>query len=160
MGFSDSETKAWSTWLSIGRLSMPASFSTRPVLPAAATATFLARMSPRVVFTPTMRSPSLRKPITSQFFNDVDAAPVGAARVAPGDSVVASRAGARLQQAADHRKARLGRHVEAGIEAGRSGRGQQFRVAAFVAHGVAAPRIVVELARAYGRGSECRAART
>ena len=66
-GFSDSDTKACSTWLSIGSLSMPASFMTWPVLPATATATFLARISPRVVVTPVMRSPSRRKPVTSQF---------------------------------------------------------------------------------------------
>ena len=44
--------------------------------------------------------------------DDVDAARRGAARIAPGDRVVARRAAAPLQRRADHRIARVARNVE------------------------------------------------
>ena len=112
-GFSDSETKACSTWLSIGSLSMPASCMTRPVLPATATADLLgADLAAR------RRDADDAVAVAQEagdlaILDDVDAAPVGAARIAPGDGVVAGGAGARLHQPADDREARRARHVEA-----------------------------------------------
>ncbi len=84
--------------------------------------------------------------------DDVDAAPVGGARISPRDGVMAGGAGARLQQPADDGKTRRSRHVEA--------RHQpldvlwpddQFGVDTFVAHGVAAPGEIVELRRRMGQ---------
>ena len=86
--------------------------------PATATATFLARISPRVVGDADDAVAVAQEAGHLAILDDVDAAPVGAARIAPGHRIVAGRAGARLQQAADDRKARRAGDVEAGHQPG------------------------------------------
>jgi hypothetical protein len=66
-GFSASETKACSTWLSIGRV-MPAIAATCEECPATAMPTLPAAMAPRDVSTWVMRPPARRNPVTSQFW--------------------------------------------------------------------------------------------
>ena len=61
-----SETKACSTWLSMGRRN-PAMRATFEVLPATAMPILRALMSPREVRTPAIRPPSRMNPVTSQF---------------------------------------------------------------------------------------------
>ena len=62
-----SVTKAWITWLSIGRRN-PAIAATREELPATASPTFPARIVPRVVSTPATRPLRMTRPVTSQFW--------------------------------------------------------------------------------------------
>ena len=76
-------------------------------MPATATPTFGARMVPRLVSMPTMRSPLLHEARDFAVLDDVDTEPVGGVRIAPGDGIVAGGAAARLQQPADDREARL-----------------------------------------------------
>ena len=66
-GFTPSLTKACKTWLSIGRRmsTMPASSDDEP---ATDSATFPARMKPRLVSTPVTRPFSRRMPVTAQFW--------------------------------------------------------------------------------------------
>ena len=118
VGFSDSETKACSTWLSIGMSSMPASFMTRPVRARHGDG-HLARADLAA------RGGDAGHPVAVAqeaghlaILDDVDAAPVCRARKAPGDRVMAGGAGARLQQPADDGEARRARNVEARHPAG------------------------------------------
>ena len=81
--------------------------------PAATTPTFLAPMKPRVVSTPvTWPLPARRDAGHLAILDDVDAAVGGAARIAPGDGVVARRAAAPLQRRADHGIAGVAGDVE------------------------------------------------
>ena len=71
-GFSPSETKACSTWLSIGRRS-PAIAATREELPATATPTLPAPIGPRVVSTPATLPPVAEEAGDLAVLDDVDA---------------------------------------------------------------------------------------
>jgi hypothetical protein len=63
-------------------------------LPAHGKATFFARISPRLVETPVTRSPSTQEAGDLAVFDDVHAAAVGTAGIAPGDRIVPGGAGA------------------------------------------------------------------
>ena len=78
-------------------------------------------------------------------FDDVDAALVGGARIAPDHGVMARGAAARLQQAALNREARIV-EIEIGRHAPHRVAVEQFGVHAMQAHCIAAPRKGVALA--------------
>ena len=86
---------------------------TRPVLPATATATFLAPDFAARGGDAGDAVAIAQEAGDLAILDDVDAAPVGAARIAPGDRIVAGGAGARLHQAADDGKARRRRRYRA-----------------------------------------------
>src|ERR1700689_769564 len=77
--------------------------------------------------------------------DDVDALGIRAARIAPGDGVVANRAAARLQEPALYGKARIVEIEERNARAHLFAV-EQFRVDAVQAHRIAAPDIGVALA--------------
>ena len=99
-------------------------------MPATASAIFFAVIGPRVVSTPVTRPSALaRKAGDLAILHDVDAEPVGAARIAPDHRVVARRAGARLQQPALDRKARIV-EIEEGRQRAHLLAVEQFRIGA------------------------------
>ena len=116
IGLSPSETKAWSTWLSIGRRS-PARSITREDEPATAHPTLPAAMNPRVVSTPRQTPSSIRNPVTSQFCTMSTPRAIGRARVAPGHRVVAHGAAAALHQPAEDGEPRVVEVEELGASA-------------------------------------------
>ncbi len=77
--------------------------------------------------------------------DQVDAAHVGSPRIAPGDGVMAGRAAAALQQAAEDREAVV-IEIQIGRELAHLLAIEQFAACAFEMHGVAAPGIGVALA--------------
>ena len=106
-----SETKACSKWLSTGSR-RPARAATCELWPATKMAVRPALIRPRVVSTPVDPIAVPQEARDLALFDDVHAQPVGRAGVAPGNRVVAHRAGATLQQAAEDRKSRIRRVVE------------------------------------------------
>ena len=76
--------------------------------------------------------------------DDVDAEPIGGARVAPGDGVMPHRAAAGLQQTAADREARVV-EIEEGQHATHVLRVEQLGIHALQSHGVAAPHVGVAL---------------
>jgi hypothetical protein len=84
------------------------------VWPAATTPTFFAPMKPRVVSTPVTRRRRAADAGDLAILDDVDAAIRRAARIAPGDRVVAGGAAAPLQRRADDRIARVGEMLSGG----------------------------------------------
>ncbi len=77
--------------------------------------------------------------------DDVDAARIGAARIAPSDRVVPGGAAARLQQRAIDGKSRAGREIEIGHNGAHRFAVEQDGVDAVEAHGVAAPAMRIHL---------------
>ena len=111
-GLTGSDTRACSGKLSSG-MRRPARAITTLVWPAATTPTRGVRIGPFEVSTPAM-APS-RVAHEAQHLavlDDVDANRIGAARVAPGDRIVARDAAAALQGGADHGIAHVRRDVE------------------------------------------------
>ena len=97
-GFTGSDTSACSGKLSSG-MRTPAIAMITLVWPAATTPIFLARISPRVVSTASTAPDGVaadRRHLA--VLDDVDAEPVGAARIAPGDRVMPRDAAAPLQR--------------------------------------------------------------
>ena len=78
-------------------------------------------------------------------FQDVDAAAVGAAGITPRNRIMPGSAGAPLHQPTEDREARRARNIDRGHQLLDFGRRHQHRVGVEVAHGVAAPREIVEL---------------
>ena len=105
-GLIGSDTIACSRWLEIGSRN-PAMAASTLEWPATAMATFLAPMAPRVVSTPVTRPFSHLEAGDLAILDDVDAARIGRARIAPGDGIVPRHAAAALQAGADDRIARV-----------------------------------------------------
>jgi hypothetical protein len=80
--------------------------------------------------------------------DDIDSARIRAARVSPGDSIVAGSAAAALQQSAHYRVTRARRTVEQRYHACDFLPVEQFCVYAVQAHGVAAPGVSIEVSMA------------
>ena len=143
-GFSPSVTKACSTWLSIGSR-RPAISPTWLDRPATAIPTLPAAMYPREVSTPRTRPPSMRKPVTSQFW--IRSTPRASAPRANPQATASCRAvpGPPLQEAAADREARVGEVEERPSRPHLLAR-QELRVVPLHPHGVPAPGEGVELA--------------
>ena len=131
------------TWLSIGSRK-PASAPTRDVLPATASPTFVAPMKPRVGLDASDAALLDAEAGHLAILDDVDAARVGGAGIAPDHRVVAHRAAARLHQPAANRKAGIVEIDEGQIVAHLLAV-EQLGIDAGKPHGVAAPRIGVAL---------------
>ncbi len=122
----------------------PASEATRVELPAQESATFFAAMIALLGLdagdAPILDAEAGRGAI----LDDVDAARIGAARIAPGDRVVAHRAAARLQQTAADGETGIV-EIDEGDERLHLLAVEQLGIDAVQPHGIAAPRIGVAL---------------
>ena len=143
-GCSPSVTKACSAWLSIGSRS-PAIAATREELPAQARPIFAG--ADKAARGLDADSPAILLADAGHLaiLDDIDAQPVGRARIAPGHRIMPHRAAALLQQAALDREPRIFviqiRHHFAFTAA----QVQQFGIDAVQPHGIAAPRIGIAL---------------
>ena len=155
-GLIGSDTSACSGWLSIGRR-RPAIAASTLEWPAATTPTFFAPMKPRLVSTPTTCAAVAADAGDLAVLDDVDAARVGAARVAPGDRVVARDAAAPLQRGAEDRIARVRRVLMIGTIALTCAGVEHLAVDAVQPVGVDAARRCRACPAACGRGSARRA---
>ena len=88
--------------MGLDRQRKPAIAARRDEWPATAKHTLSAAIAPRVVSTPLTRSAVAADAGHLAVLDDVDAARAGAARIAPGHRVMAHRAAATLQEAAEH----------------------------------------------------------
>ena len=133
-----SDTKACSTWLSIGS-SMPAIRATSEELPAAASPSFRHSMKPLLVSTPFDLAVVDLDAVDLAILDNVDAAAVRAARIAPRDGIMTDGAAAPLQYGAADRKAALSKSRNGTIFR-TSSRSSKFTIDAVNAHRIAAPR--------------------
>ena len=142
-GFSPSETKAWMTWLSIGRREAGHRRDARRIAGDGERHLLRADGPPRGLDADGAAALDLDAGDLA-VLDDVDAERVGGAGVAPGDRVVAHRAAAPLQQPALDREARIV-EVEHRRQPAHALGVEQLGIDAVEAHGVAAPGIGVAL---------------
>ena len=124
---SSSETSACSGCDCTGSRS-PAIAASTEVWPAAASATFSARIGPREVCTPVTRPPSTSIPVTAQSWMMSTPSASARARVAPGDVVVLGDPAARLVGRAEHRVAHVRRRLDDRADLLDAGRVEPLRV--------------------------------